>query len=463
MEEPTPPTPREKQVITVRQLLQVTQQHGRPFITDAQSGSLFLYNGTHWQEIPNGLLGLLLSEAAEAFGTDPTEISAPFGEGLKTIFKRQAAKTLQTPAESLINLNNGTLKFTHQGAQLCPFSPNDFLRYQLNFDYDPNAQCPRFQRFLDEVLPNTQIQNVLAEYLGYCFLPINTHAESNARIFKLEKVPLLVGSGANGKSVFFEVVSAIFGNDNIGNTGIQDLVENKNYALSTLDGKLLNYCSEFAAIPRADIFKQLVSCEPINARKIYQAPYTMKNYARLMFNCNKLPKAPEKGDAFYRRFLIIPFLVTIPEHKQDPQLAQKIIETERPGILNWIIQGLHRIMKQRKLTDVPELTNSLTNYKKDTDPVLSFLDELGWEAPNIATTDELENADLVKDTTNAAETYRKYLTYCEECHYKPLGRNNFYSDLREKGYTMEKINEWKTHWTRLTFLRKRNSSDPLPF
>ncbi len=66
-----------------------------------------------------------------------------------------------------------------------------------------------------------------------------------------------------------------------------------------------------------------------------------------MFNCNELPKEVEHTNAFFRRFLIIKFDVTIPEANQDKNLSKNIIETELSGVFNWILEGLDRLLIQK--------------------------------------------------------------------------------------------------------------------
>jgi putative DNA primase/helicase len=101
----------------------------------------------------------------------------------------------------LINLQNGTLEIDGNGQhELRDFDSADFLKYQLPFDYNPQASAPMFQKFLDKVLPDKSAQNVLAEYCGYVFV----------KNLKLEKAMILYGQGANGKSVFFDVITALF-------------------------------------------------------------------------------------------------------------------------------------------------------------------------------------------------------------------------------------------------------------
>lgn len=70
----------------------------------------------------------------------------------------------------------------------------------------------------------------------------------------------------------------------------------------------------------------------------------MTDYAKLAFNANSLPKEVEYNEAFYRRFLIIPFETTIPENERNPNLAQYIITNELEGVFNWIVEELERLI-----------------------------------------------------------------------------------------------------------------------
>lgn len=94
----------------------------------------------------------------------------------------------------LINLKNGTFEISPQKQFLRNPHFKDFLTYQLPFEYRSNAKAPLFQNYLDKVLPEKELQMILSEYLAYVFISPAT--------LKLEKVLLLYGTGANGKSVF---------------------------------------------------------------------------------------------------------------------------------------------------------------------------------------------------------------------------------------------------------------------
>ena len=74
------------------------------------------------------------------------------------------------------NLKNGTFEITPNGTRLKLFNSNDFLTYQLPFEYDPNAEALLFQQYLDTVLPYKALQNILSEFLGMFYKHQNIKA-----------------------------------------------------------------------------------------------------------------------------------------------------------------------------------------------------------------------------------------------------------------------------------------------
>jgi putative DNA primase/helicase len=146
----------------------------------------------------------------------------------------------------------------------------------------------------------------------------------------------------------------------------------------------------------------------------------MENYAKLAFNCNELPKDFDHSNAYFRRLLIVPFRVTIPEAEQDKTLANKIIRMELAGVFNWIIEGLRRLLKTEKFTESNIVKETLEAYKRESDSVACFVDE---------------QPDIVRLSLKIA--YADYRSYCLDCGFKPLGRNNFAKRLQIQGFLLE--------------------------
>ena len=84
----------------------------------------------------------------------------------------------------------------------------------------------------------------------------------------------------------------------------------------------------------------------------------------MMFCLNELPKTNDISNGFYRRFLIAPFNVQIPKNRINPNLAKEIISHELPGIMNWVLEGRKRLVRNGKFTDSPVMNKTLEEYKK---------------------------------------------------------------------------------------------------
>jgi putative DNA primase/helicase len=385
---------------------------------------IYLFNGTYWDEINKETFQKFLGEAAEQMGV-PT-FSARYFRFRKELYEQflgTAYLDTKPPLANkvLINLKNGTFEVCTEGTHLRPFDRSDFLTYQLPFEYNPKAKAPLFEAYINKVLPDKERQKVLSEYLGFVFI------KHGSNQLKEEKALILYGTGANGKSVFFEIVSALLGTENISNYSLQSLTDSTGYYRAKLANKLVNYGSEINGKLESSLFKQMVSGEPVEARLPYGHPFVLKQYAKLIFNSNELPKDVEHTNAYFRRFLIIPFDVTIPPQEQDKQLHAKIIESELSGVFNWVLDGLKRLLKQKGFTDCEAAKQAVEQYKSQSDSVKMFIDENNYR---ISPTDYI----LIK------ELYFEYRTYCCEDGFRPVNKTNFIKRLGSYGFVIERRN-----------------------
>jgi putative DNA primase/helicase len=383
---------------------------------------IYLYNGTFWAELDKDEFQKFLGEAAEKMGVRWD--NAQDYQFREQLFKQfLATEYLSNPPGNkdtvLVNLQNGTFEISPQGTKLKPFDRSDFITYQLPFEYNPQSKAPLFEAYLNRVLPDKERQRVLAEYLGFVFIKHGSNA------LKEEKALILYGTGANGKSVFFEVVNALLGNDNVSSYSLQSLTNDNGYFRAKLANKLVNYASEINGRLEASIFKQLVSGEPVEARLPYGQPFILKQYAKLIFNCNELPKDVEHTNAYFRRFLIIPFDVTIPENEQDKNLHAKIIENELSGVFNWVLQGLNRLLTQKRFSECEAAQRAVEKYRVESDSVQMFLSENEY-IPSL--TNEISLKDF----------FSEYRSYCIESGFKPCGIRTFADRLRNSGYQIDR-------------------------
>jgi len=406
-----PPKQKEIKVGLIEYLLNLAKSKDWKIIKD-ESDTIYIYNGAYWIPFSRNEIIEFLQKFALKVGLPLLEAKdEAFIEKLyKQLINALPIRKRKKSTLNLINLQNGT--FNIETMELQPFNPDDFLTYQLPFEYNPTAINSLWLKFLDEILPNKDTQRTLQEVLGSIFI----------KNIKLEYAYFLYGSGANGKSVVMEVLKALFGANNLSFYSIEEL--NKEYNRAELKDKILNIASEAETREiKSDLFKRLASGEPVTARHLYGRPFEMENYAKLLFLVNRLKlKSIEYTEGFFRRFLIIPFNVTIPKEKRDKKLHLKIINEGLDGVLNWIIEGAKSVLINEDIFISDECEKAFKQFIKDIDSVIQFLED-----NNLVKSDynRYYTSDLIAD-------YRKW---CFENGIKPLGRNEFLHRLEALGYT----------------------------
>lgn len=413
-------TNRHRVILTIEHILDLAKMNNWGLCR--KHDFIYLYNGAFWNLLDKDELMSFLGDAAQRMGVD--KYLAGYFRFKEDLYKQFLVSAfLPVPKQArdmiVINLQNGSFEISQDGTSLRGFKKEDFLTYQLPFKFDPQATAPLFMVYLDRVLPDKNLQSVIAEYFGYIFV--------RSERLKLEKTLLLYGEGANGKSVLFDIINALLGENNFSCFSLQNLTKVDGYQRASLANKLVNYASEINGRLDVGIFKQLVSGEPVEARQIFGKPFIMVDYAKLVFNCNVLPKDIEHTVAFFRRFIIVPFEITIPEEEQDPQLAQKIIARELSGIFNWILEGLQRLMANKGFTYSEKVNQQVDQYKHESDSVCMFLEEEGYQSHST------KNQQL-------KVLYIEYREYCIMNGHSPLKKINFIKRLKKYGIVIEKHN-----------------------
>jgi putative DNA primase/helicase len=301
--------------------------------------SPYFYNGRFWQRTDQQPFRHFLRLTGAKQGIPHKTIKDHmFVDKLLKQFSSEANFPVLSASDTpKINLRNGTLHFTLGGMELKPFDKKDGLTYQLHYDYDPSATAPLFKRFIERVLPDKAMQKLVFQYIGYVFL----------RHITFGKILFLYGSGANGKSVFLDIIRGLIGVEQCCEFSLEGITESE-HQRAELGNYLLNVSTEISTRLKTEIFKKIACREPLQARLLYKQPFTLWDYATSIFAMNELPKDVEQTEAFYRRFLIVPFDVRIPEDEQDPNLARKIIDNEMSGVLNWVIRGMETLVVEEQ-------------------------------------------------------------------------------------------------------------------
>lgn len=312
----------------------------------------------------------------------------------------------------LLNLENGTLDL--RGGKLRFHRREDLLRKLAPVSYDPDAACPLWMSFLRRILgEDEELIQFLQRAVGYSL----TGDVSEQVLFFLH------GSGKNGKSTFLKTVAAVLGE--YSGASAPDLLleqrgESHPTALADLQGVRLVIASEAQEGKRMaeSLVKQITGGDRIKARRMRQDFYEFDPTHKLWLMANHRPVVRGADPGIWRRILLIPFEVTIPEEERDKHFDTKLL-AELPGILRWALEGC--LAWQRNGLQPPERVRAATEeYREEMDTLGEFFDECC----------ETSNPYMV---TGATELYNAYKQWAERTGEHVLSQTAFGRKLTDRG------------------------------
>jgi P4 family phage/plasmid primase-like protien len=392
------------------------------------SGSMYFFNGRYYESIDKDEFEFILDAVMDKRGVPGSE---QFRSGIyRACWRRGVGNNVDQLNRALVCFTNGVINFADSQPELKPHNSKYPVFYMLPYPYNPKAVCPSWELFLEEVLPDKTLRMNLQEFLGLVFI--------NRSQAKIETMMWLHGNGANGKSVIFDTIMGVFGSKNVSNFDIKDLADSgqRERNVAAINGKLLNYCSDVdSKTILNDSIKALISGEPMVGRPMYKDSFTVYDIPLMMGNTNRVPYFKDAPDAWLRRIRPIPFEITIPEERQDKGLSQKMAK-EYSGILNWILEGRKRIIKQGfHFTQSDRIDAFLRSYKQMGNTVKQFEDFLGIQPmPKKA----FDNG----KTILASSLYFRYRAWAEMVRSRvgdtKMTENSFYTAFAELGYLRQK-------------------------
>ncbi|WP_372364895.1 phage/plasmid primase, P4 family [Candidatus Uabimicrobium sp. HlEnr_7] len=293
--------------------------------------------------------------------------------------------------KNILCLKNGVLDiytkdFSEQNPRFC-------FTKKLNFKYDTNAKYPTWIRFLKSLEFSEIKIKRLQEWFGYCL--------TSER--KIQKALYLLGKESNGKSIVLDTLRNLLG----GYAACCDLTRliNGRFDSSSLEGIRCNISGDVEVNNiqmYSGVFKDLITATKHSAEKKGKDRYEFTPEFKLAFAANGLLNVSREDEAFWRRLDIFVFKKIFQKEEQDGNLREKI-DAELSGILNWAIEGLHRVVRNDwKFSPCPEVENidknKISAFSKVT--VASFL---------------MDFCEFnVNKYTKAKELYNKYVEVCKK-------------------------------------------------
>lgn len=293
-------------------------------------------------------------------------------------------------------------------------------RTYLDIPFDPEAECPEFNEFLHEVLHPEDVKRFW-EVIGLCLY----------RGHFTEKAILLLGDGANGKTVLMDIIRDFLGEENTASVSLRELSENK-FARGWLEGKLANLAPDLDAKALTDTgrFKSITGGEKVQAPVKHKDPVMFRNYATPVFPANEMPRSPDETKGYRRRWLYFEFPNEF--RKDDPDtLPQTVLkrrfEGEYPGILRRAVEAFGRLYERGHFEDTV------------------FMDRYGDAAQEIARSPARRfiKQYMVFDGASQVrvdEAYTAYLEWAEDRDITTASREEF-EETVEDTYDTEKTDD----------------------
>jgi len=347
----------EKERLRLKQLAEQIIRE-TPIKTDRRSKLMYRWNGRYWTDDAESIIQEKLVEA-EGDNYKPYHLTAltEIIQGLTFV------NGFEEPPANLINFENGVLNINT--FELKPHSPDYFFRNIIHAEYRPEARAPKFLKWLEEILPDEDSRLLIQEIAGYCLY----------RGYPIHKMFFFVGSGRNGKGTLMRTLISILGRENCANIPLERLGER--FQVAGLIGKLANIVSEpktshlMTEIVKALTGEDLISAEIKGKQKFVN----FVNYAKLVVLANRLPPVRDSTNAWWERVTVLEFPVSIPPEKQVPNIEETWLNDgeERSGIINWALEGLKRLLKNKRFTETEALKQSVEEYKKWSAPAEYFI------------------------------------------------------------------------------------------
>jgi putative DNA primase/helicase len=325
------------------------------------------------------------------------------------VIETQIDKFDQNPL--LAGVKNGTLDLEKEECR--DSNRDDYITMQFNVAYDYHAKAPRWEQFLEEIFAgDKELISFIQRAIGYSI----TGDTSEQVIF------LCYGNGANGKSVFLDLISRLVGKYGA-NCSFSTFDANKRNDqtndLASLRGK------RFVTVIETDEDKRLAEArvksvtgqDLITCRFLYGEFFSYKPFFKIWMAMNHKPLIRGTDRGIWRRIKLIPFTQNF-ESKADPYLIQKLIE-ELPGILNWSLEGLKE-WKLKRLGSAKAIEEASENYRKECDLIQQWLDE--------CTNQETDAK------TGCFEAYNSFTEWCTHRSYPKWSSNSFGRAMTEKGF-----------------------------
>ena len=245
----------------------------------------------------------------------------------------------------------------------------DMITHIVPVTYKPKATCPKWMVFLESKLPDPAVRRLVQVSSGLGLLGIT-----------VQYLFFHYGDGANGKSVYMETLCRLLGEVSVTLPATSLIGEGGGSGsaspdLARLYGRRLLRVKELPEGEdlRENLVKELTGGETITARDLFSGYTDFLPIFIAIMSGNGYPRITGTDDGIWRRMAVVHWPNKIA--KEDRREFEEIVssfEPEYPGILNWLIEGVHIFLKEGLV--IPQaVENATQEYRDEMDRTAGFV------------------------------------------------------------------------------------------
>ncbi len=420
-----------------------TMEHGHNVRYVEKLGGFLIYDGARWKIDEDGEIDRLAKQTITQLKIDAMDEPDPIKR--KVMLRHVVASSKLPRIRAMLELakserpiaakpedfdtqrwllcvKNGTLDL--RTGILHPHRREDRITKMAPVAFDPDAQCPNFERFMLSVTGgDADLALYLQKYIGYS---LSGSAEDQSWM-------LLYGTGSNGKSTLLDVLRLLLGEYACtvpSATLLAKKTDGANNDIAMLRGmRMVNAAESEAGRYLAEgLIKQLTGGDQISARFLHKEFFAFIPECKIFFATNHRPNIKGTDDGTWRRMRSVPFTQqfrdvreypsTPPHLRKDPHLRDKLI-AELPGILAWAVRGC-LIWRREGLTPPAAVSSATADYRSEMDVLAAFLGD--------------ECIVGKRERCAANELFQAFQTWCTENGEQVGPHRDFSRDLMDRGF-----------------------------
>jgi putative DNA primase/helicase len=283
-----------------------------------------------------------------------------------------------------MNTESGVLRFTVVGGgdsgfsrtarvELVPHARDHLMTKMIASVYDPAATCPRFDAFLQRIQPAAEMRRFLQRWYGL-----------SATALPVQKLIFQYGDGNNGKSVLTGLIMRLL--DSYAAPAKIESLTGKNRRggadatpdlMAIIGARMVSAAEPDEGVQwQEGLIKELTGGETMLVRALHADFIEVNPYFKLVISGNHKPEIRGTDYGIWRRFLLVPFDVSIPDEELIPKAElDAMLWEERAGILNWLVAGLIDFL-EAGLQEPKAVLAATQKFREESDPVGAFLNQV---------------------------------------------------------------------------------------